>query len=77
MHQKRICCPGGSEAIRYAGVYLSELGFEVLTAPDLGAAHLLLPVPSFPASDAFLESALAGLSQDVCISGGNLDGRLE
>ena len=76
MQKERICCPGGSEAIRYAGAYLSELGFKVSPEPDYDAAHLLLPVPSFPAAENFIDAALAGLSKDVVISGGNLDGRL-
>ena len=76
MHQKRICCPPLSEAVRYAAGYLKELGFEITASADMDAAHLLLPVPSFPAASSFLREALPMLSEDVLISGGNLDGQL-
>ena len=75
MRQKRICCPGGSEAVRCAAAFLGELGFEITTAPDGDAAHLLLPVPSFPAAEPFLEDTLRDLSKEVLISGGNLGER--
>ena len=75
MRQKRICCPGGSEAVRCAAAFLGELGFEITTAPDGDAAHLLLPVPSFPTAEPFLEDTLRDLSKEVLISGGNLGER--
>ena len=77
MRQKRICCPQLSEATRYAAAYLRDLGFEVTSEPDTDAAHLLLPVPSFPAVDSALEHILNGLSKDTLISGGNLEGQLD
>lgn len=75
MRQKRICCPGGSQALQCAAAFLGELGFEITTAPDADAAHLLLPVPSFPAAEPFLADTLRGLSKEVLISGGNLGER--
>ena len=75
MRQKTICCPGGSTAIQYASEYLSGLGFQIIPEASRSAAHLLLPVPSFPASEPFIESTLAVLPRNVIISGGNLDSR--
>ena len=75
MRQKSICCPGGSMAIQYANEYLSGLGFQIIPEASRNAAHLLLPVPSFPASEPFIESTLAVLPSDVVISGGNLGNR--
>lgn len=77
MRQKRICCPHLSEAVRYAAAYLRDLGFEISATPDADAAHLLLPVPTFPAAESFWEHTLPNLSSEVLISGGNLDGRLD
>ena len=70
MYQKRICCPPLSEAVRYAAGYLKELGFDITASADMDAAHLLLPVPSFPAASSFLREALPTLSEEVLISGG-------
>lgn len=76
MIQKRICCPGGSSAIQYAAQYLSSLGFQLSPEPDADAAHLLLPTPSFPACEEYIEAVLKDLPNNILISGGNLNERL-
>ena len=65
-----------TDAIRHAARYLSELGIHVTQkcAPDI--THLLLPVPSFSAGDAYLAHYLAELPDDVIIAGGNLHSAL-
>ena len=65
-----------SEAIRYAGEYLSEMGLQITrkAAPDI--SHVLLPVPSFSSGDEYLAHVLTDLSDDVIISGGNLNSPL-
>lgn len=73
MRKGIICCPQHSEAIRFAGQYLSSLGLPVTDSPGPEAAHLLLPVPSFPAGDGYLEHILSDVPETITISGGNLD----
>lgn len=67
-----VLCVPRSEALRYAGRYLSALGITVTQkcAPDV--SHLLLPVPSFAGGDEYLAHYLTGLPDDIVISGGNL-----
>ena len=76
MIQKRICCPGGSSAIQYAAHYLSSLGLQLSAEPDANTAHLLLPVPSFPACEEYIEAVLKELPENARISGGNLERKL-
>lgn len=72
MFQGTVLCLPRSDAIRYAGGILSNIGISVTesTAPDV--THLLLPVPSFSAGDEYLAHLLAELPEDVIICGGNL-----
>jgi len=72
MFKGLILCLPRSDAIRYAGEYLQEIGLPVTEkcAPDV--THLLLPVPSFPTGDEYLAHILTDLPDDVIISGGNL-----
>ncbi len=76
MHQKRVCCPHLNKATEFAAVYLRELGSDVTDTPDNDAAHLLLPVPSFPACGEMITPILEALPGNILISGGGLDGRL-
>ena len=72
MFKGTVLCVARSEAVRYAARYLSELGIPVTDkcAPDV--SHLLLPVPSFPAGDAYLAYYLGRLPENIIISGGKL-----
>ena len=72
MFNETILCLPRSGAIRYAGNYLAEMGFQIVqkAAPDI--SHLLLPVPSFSSGDEYLPHILRDLPDDVIISGGNL-----
>jgi len=76
MFKGTILCIPRSEAIRYAGDYLSEMGLQVTrkAAPDI--SHVLLPVPSFSSGDEYLAHVLTDLPDDVIISGGNLNSPL-
>lgn len=71
-----ICCIQRSEALRFAYQYLRSIGLPVTDkcAPDV--QHLLLPVPSFANENGYLAHLLSDLSDDVIISGGNLDSPL-
>lgn len=76
MFDGTILCIRRSEAVRWAGEYLEEMGLHVThtAAPDV--THLLLPVPSFLRGDEYLAHILADLPEDVIISGGNLSSAL-
>ena len=72
MRKEIICCPPHGEAVRYAARYLSALGFPVTESPTPDATHLLLPVPSFPSGQEYLNSILPALSREITVCGGNL-----
>ena len=71
-----IVCIERSDAIRYAAQELRTLGLQVVTKAAPDAAHVLLPVPSFPGGDRYLAHILADLPDEVVISGGNLHSEL-
>lgn len=68
---------GNTDALRYAGKYLSDRGYEITSDPSQEVTHLLLPVPSFEAGDLIkggrhLEDVLSLLPDNITIIGGNL-----
>lgn len=76
MFNGTILCLPRSEAIRYAGHYLSEMGLQITQKPAPDISHVLLPVPSFSSGDEYLAHILADLPDNVIISGGNLSSPL-
>ena len=76
MQKPTVQCVLRSEALRYAANCLADAGICVTekAAPDV--THLLLPVPSFTAGDAYCTHILSDLPEDVIIAGGNLNSPL-
>ena len=72
MFNGTILCLPRSEAIRYAGNYLSEKGLHITQKPAPDISHILLPVPSFTNGDEYLAHILSDLPDNVIVSGGNL-----
>lgn len=70
--KETICCVCRNEAIRYAAMQLSDLGLNVTYTPAPDVTHLLLPIPSFRNGTQYLAHLLNDLSDDVIITGGNL-----
>lgn len=73
MDPKRICCPVCGGAVSHAAAILSSIGFTVSDIADPDAAHLLLPVPVGQDLPTLFESLVPPMSENVLISGGNLD----
>ena len=69
---KTICCIRRSAAISHAMAYLSKAGLPVSAYPTGKTGYLLLPVPSFPHGNAYLEELLPQLPKGTVICGGNL-----
>lgn len=69
---KTICCIRRSAAISHAMAYLSKAGLPVAAYPTGKTGYLLLPVPSFPHGNAYLEELLPQLPKGTVICGGNL-----
>lgn len=68
---------GNTDALRYAGKYLSDRGYKITSDPSQEATHLLLPVPSFEAGDLIkggrhLEDVLSLVPENITVIGGNL-----
>ena len=70
---KTICCIRRSAAISHAMAYLSDSGLPVAAYPTGRTGYLLLPVPSFPHGQGYLEELLPQLPKGTVICGGNLD----
>lgn len=68
MLETPICCPVTTPAIAAATTYLNHLGFHTTDVPISSAAHILLPVPSFPVCESYIQL----LNRQAIISGGNL-----
>ncbi len=68
---------GAGPALAFALHALQNAGVAIAADPGPDVTHLLLPVPSLDSDGKIrggpeVEAALAGLSEDVCIIGGNL-----
>lgn len=77
MHRKRICCAGGTAAIRYAAEFLQDMDFCVTREAGWDTAHLLLDVPSFRddtmlRTGGSIDTLLGSMPKDITIWGGNL-----
>lgn len=68
-----ICCPIQTGAMKYASEILKNEGFHLLDLPEPDAAHLLLPVPSFPHGSGYLDPILRDLPKKVRVYGGFLN----
>ena len=78
MHRKRICCAGGTAAIRYAAEFLQDMDFCVTREADWDTTHLLLDVPSFRNDTTLrmggsIDTLLGSMPKDIMIWGGNLN----
>lgn len=78
MHRKRICCAGGTPAVRYAAKFLQDIGFCVTTETSWDTAHLLLDIPSFRDNTTLrmggsVDTLLGSMPKDITIWGGNLN----
>ena len=76
MRKSTILYVPKNAAVRHAGIYLSENGFQTTTVPAPDVGHVILPIPSSAITDEYLAHLLAELPDDVIICGGNLSSPL-
>lgn len=72
MSPTSVCCPIQTGAMKYAAQFLGKLGYRITSSAQQDTAHLLLPVPSFPAGTAYLPPLLEVLPRNVRVYGGFL-----